>query len=77
MQRDDPWNVRVLPKVHFGVHPLGLDGVSPDDPDIVVLHHFLGSWKKRSWPGGQLSVGKVLRSALSWILTAAPERCAN
>ena len=45
MQAEDPWGVRVLPKVAFGVHPLGLDGVGPDDPDIVVLHQFLGSWK--------------------------------
>ena len=44
-QKEDPWSVRVLPKVFFGAHPLGLDGVAPDDPGVFVLHHFLGSWK--------------------------------
>ncbi len=62
-QKDDPWTVRVLPKVYFGVHPLGLDGVGPDDPDIVVLHHFLGSWKVRGgWSGG-LGIGALLHRA--------------
>ena len=48
MQRDDPFNVRVMPKITFGAHPLGYDGLAADDPGIVVLHHFLGSWKMRS-----------------------------
>jgi hypothetical protein len=65
--------VRVLPKVFLGVHPLGLDGVSPDDPDIAVLHHFLGSWKKRAW-GGALSWSGLLRSLSRLFLRATPER---
>lgn len=75
-QKDDPWTVRVLPKVYFGVHPLGLDGVSPDDPDIVVLHHFLGSWKVRGgWSGG-FGIGQLLRRAASFFSrSAAPEPC--
>lgn len=75
-QKDDPWTVRVLPKVYFGVHPLGLDGVSPDDPDIVVLHHFLGSWKVRGgWSGG-FGIGQLLRRAPSFFSrSAVPQLC--
>lgn len=47
MQKDDPFHVRVMPKIAFGAHPLGYDGLAADDPGIVVLHHFLGSWKMR------------------------------
>ena len=39
----DAWNVRVMPKVSFGVHPTGDDGVPFDDPGVLVAHHFLGS----------------------------------
>lgn len=49
-QVEDPWRVRILPRVAFGVHPAGLDGLTPDAKEIVVLHHFLGSWKvKGGW----------------------------
>jgi hypothetical protein len=76
LQQDDPWTVRVLPKVYFGVHPLGLDGVGPDDPDIVVLHHFLGSWKVRGgWSGG-LGIGRLLRRMAGFFTrSAAPDPC--
>ncbi|KAK9806068.1 hypothetical protein WJX72_000034 [[Myrmecia] bisecta] len=62
-KRDDPWNVRILPTVQFGVHPMGLDHMSPDDPDIIVLHHFLGSWKVR---GGWTKPSKQLAKLLRW-----------
>ena len=42
-QRDDLWSVRILPKVHFGVHAVGLDSIEPDALGISVLHHHLGS----------------------------------
>ncbi len=75
-QKDDPWTVRMLPKVYFGVHPLGLDGVSPDDPDIVVLHHFLGSWKVRGGWNGSFGVGQLLRRAAGFFSRSiAPEPC--
>ena len=45
MQQDDPWTVKLLPKVHWGAHPAGLDNLYPDDPRIAVMHHYLGSWK--------------------------------
>ena len=45
-----PWNVRVLSKVAFGTHPTGEDGVSQDDPGVLIAHHYLGSWKsKQGW----------------------------
>ena len=46
----DPWGVRFLPRVSFGVHPKGLDGVLPNSPDVIVQHHYIGSWKWRAWP---------------------------
>ena len=48
LQRDDPFSVRVLPRVIWGVHPRGLDGMPVQHPSMWVLHHFLGSWKIRS-----------------------------
>jgi len=44
---EDPWQVRILPKIYWGVHPVGLDGMLPTEPRVGVLHHFLGSWKVR------------------------------
>ncbi|KAI8469837.1 MAG: hypothetical protein J3K34DRAFT_385638 [Monoraphidium minutum] len=46
----DPWNVRILPRVAFGVHPSGVDGLTPDLRDAVVLHHFTGTWQARAAP---------------------------
>jgi FkbM family methyltransferase len=41
--------VRFLPVVSTGVHPTSVStpGLSPSTPGVLVLHHFLGSWKKR------------------------------
>lgn len=39
--------IRILPQVAFGVHPSGTDGLTPDSPGIIVLHHFFGTWKKK------------------------------
>ena len=68
--RSDPWSVRVAPKVTFGAHPRGLDGVDPQDPRVAVLHHYLGTWKSvRGWaPGGGLlgaAVAALLPGALA------------
>lgn len=51
-----------MPKITFGAHPLGYDGLSADDPGIVVLHHFLGSWKMRSlgWKQNKKTLAKWL-----------------
>jgi hypothetical protein len=54
-QLDDPYKVRVLPRVAFGVHPAGGDGLAPDALGIVTLHHFMGSWKVRG--GARLPAG--------------------
>ena len=57
----DAWNVRVLPKVSFGTHPSGEDGVSQGDPDVLVAHHFLGSWKSRKgWSGARKSASELV-----------------
>ena len=67
LQKDDPWNVRIMPKVHFGVHPMGLDGMGPDSPDIVVQHHFVGTWKKKGGWGvaRELSPARILKRLVS------------
>ena len=66
LQKDDPWNVRIMPKVHFGVHPMGLDEMGPDSPDIVVQHHFVGAWKKKGGWGvaRELSPARLLHRLL-------------
>ncbi len=72
LQANDPWKVRILPRVAFGVHPAGIDGLTPDAREIVVLHHFLGSWKKRGGWHKRRSVLQILAGAVSTAL----RRCA-
>ena len=56
------WSVRVLPKVSFGTHPSGEDGVRQDDAGVLVAHKFLGSWKSsKGWSDGK-SVWDLLRT---------------
>ena len=45
LQRDDPWTVRILPRVQLGVPNSPAYGLSPSDPSVVVLHHALASWR--------------------------------
>lgn len=46
VQHDDPWKVRILPRVAFGVRPISGDAtLQPDTPGVVVLHHFMSSWQ--------------------------------
>lgn len=73
LQANDPWKVRILPRVAFGVHPAGIDGLTPDAREIVVLHHFLGSWKKRGGWHKRRSVLQILAGAVSTAL----RRCAT
>ena len=57
---EDPWQVRILPKIYWGVHPVGLDGMAPTEPRVGVLHHFLGSWKvKGGWRKRRFSLRAV------------------
>ena len=50
-----------MPKVSFGVHPTGEDGVPFDDPGVLVAHHFLGSWKSRKgWNSAKKGVGDYI-----------------
>jgi hypothetical protein len=69
---DDPWGVRILPRVAFGAHPSGVDGVDPHAPGVYALHHFMGSWKKTG--GWQQSTGiqKLLaKLTLPWTASRA------
>ncbi|KAL6771149.1 hypothetical protein ACKKBF_B34135 [Auxenochlorella protothecoides x Auxenochlorella symbiontica] len=58
----DPWTVRILPRVAFGAPKAPAHGLTPLDPGVVVLHHFMGSWRsRRRWPW-QVSAGEVARA---------------
>lgn len=39
--------IRILPRVAFGVNPLGDDLLTPYSPGITVHHHYAGSWKQK------------------------------
>ncbi|KAK9834954.1 hypothetical protein WJX84_011882 [Apatococcus fuscideae] len=62
-KKDTIWNVRILPRVSFGAHPIGMDNLPADNPDVVVLHQYLGSWKQRNgWNKKKLGfIGNLLR----------------
>jgi hypothetical protein len=63
LQHDDPWKVRILPRVAFGVRPVGDDAaLRPDTPGVVVLHHFLSSWQADR----HRRLMQALRPLLSW-----------
>ena len=64
----------MLPRAAFGAQPMS-DGLGPDAPDVVVLHHFMGSGRagRRRWalgwlgawlrPGGARAAGARLGAA--------------
>ena len=63
-----------MPKVSFGTHPSGEDGISQDDPAVLVAHHFLGSWKSRKgWSGARRGVFSALRTFWHSIRRDLPE----
>ena len=76
-QANDPWKVRILPRVAFGVHPAGIDGLTPDAKEIVVMHHFLGSWKKRGGWHKRRSVLQVLAGVIAAALQRRHEAAAT
>ena len=50
----EKWSVRVMPKVSFGTHPSGEDGVSQADESVLIAHKYLGSWKSgKGWSAGK------------------------
>eukprot|EP00241_Pyramimonas_parkeae_P000729 CAMPEP_0114247346 /NCGR_PEP_ID=MMETSP0058-20121206/12974_1 /TAXON_ID=36894 /ORGANISM="Pyramimonas parkeae, CCMP726" /LENGTH=1002 /DNA_ID=CAMNT_0001360647 /DNA_START=399 /DNA_END=3407 /DNA_ORIENTATION=+ len=60
---DDPWGVRVLPRVAFGAHPTGADGIPPTSPSVFALHHYMGSWKvSGGWNQGGQSINSLIHS---------------
>ena len=36
-----------MPRVAFGSHPGGMDGVPADHPGVIVMHHYMGTWKAK------------------------------
>eukprot|EP00878_Enallax_costatus_P018487 GHUV01019462.1.p1 GENE.GHUV01019462.1~~GHUV01019462.1.p1 ORF type:complete len:712 (+),score=229.78 GHUV01019462.1:1971-4106(+) len=61
-KHDDPWKVRILPRVAFGVRASEAnDELRPDLPGVVVLHHFQNSWQG-NWPAHR----KALQNLFSW-----------
>ena len=68
--------MRVLPKIQFGVHPMGLDDMGADSPDIAVQHHFVGTWKKKGGWGvaRQLSPARLLKRLLERLFDI-PQEC--
>lgn len=69
--------MRILPKVQFGAHPLGLDEMGPDSPDVAVLHHFVGTWKKKGGWGlaRELSPTRLMNRLLGYLFDL-PDECA-
>jgi hypothetical protein len=47
-RRDDPWGVRLLPRVLFGAPQTPAYGLTPSDPGVAVLHHSVGG----GWSAG-------------------------
>lgn len=45
--RQDPWGVRILPRVAFGTHPSDPEGFPGWEKRVLVAHQFLGTWKQR------------------------------
>lgn len=76
LQRDDPWRVRIMPRVAFGVRPTSgsaadpsgdlqqqhQQDLQPDTPGVVVLHHFMASWQVSR----HRKVLQVLTPLLAW-----------
>ena len=61
LQGSDLGNVRMLPRVHWGANPGGLDHIPADSPEISVLHHYFGSWKSRGGWAAKAAVKFALR----------------
>ena len=51
--KTETWSVRVLPKVSFGTHPSGEDGVRQDDPGVLVAHKFGLVEVQQGWSGAR------------------------
>ena len=61
LQGSDLCTVRMLPRVHWGANPRGLDHIPADSPGISVLHHYFGSWKSRGGWVAKAMVKAALR----------------
>eukprot|EP00218_Dolichomastix_sp_CCMP3274_P014156 CAMPEP_0170135690 /NCGR_PEP_ID=MMETSP0033_2-20121228/2605_1 /TAXON_ID=195969 /ORGANISM="Dolichomastix tenuilepis, Strain CCMP3274" /LENGTH=1019 /DNA_ID=CAMNT_0010371293 /DNA_START=85 /DNA_END=3144 /DNA_ORIENTATION=+ len=71
---ENPWRVRILPRVAFGTHPRDPDGQASSDR-VLVAHMYLGSWKQysgwykapagASWAWGQAALTWLRENVLS------------
>ena len=69
VQESSPFTVRALPRIAFGAHPGSLDGLSPDNPGVVVLHHYKGTWKLKGISMlTPATVGSLLSRAYRFLL---------
>lgn len=58
--RDDPWGVRLLPRVLFGAPQKPAFGLAPTDPGVAVMHHTVGVWHHGSpWSWQQVTMQDV------------------
>jgi hypothetical protein len=79
LQQDDPWQVRLLPRVAFGAHlsPADLPSsavgkeeeeegeLQEDLPGVVVLHHFLGRWQQQELVSHRKAL-QILNPLIIW-----------
>ena len=74
LQGSDLSTVRMLPRVHWGANPGGLDHVPPDSPEISVLHHYFGSWKSRGGWVAKAIVKAALRQVWRLLSKFLPQQ---
>ncbi len=67
--------MRILPRVAFGLPAEGLKGMPATANEVVVVHHFLDSWKKEGGWGKrrtvvQLVAGLLHKLVARWVCMA-------
>lgn len=74
-QRQDPWGVRLLPRITFGAPVKPAHGLSPADPGVAVLHHPQpgGAGGRRSSSSSRCA---EVQGCWTW-LCAMPRLCAS
>lgn len=67
LQREDPWTVRILPRVQLGAPHSPAYGLSPNDPSAVIVHHALASWRiQKRCGGGRGLLGRTQCALKPW-----------
>lgn len=73
LQSQDPWRVRIMPRVAFGLHPSSAEAGGTGRPplkEVVVVHHAQGRWQEEVPWSELLLPRKVLRMVAPWALAA-------